>query len=220
MPARRVNPPNQSAASSEVVLSRWVPAPSRLARLLVGLWLFGSGEALLVASRLGNSPWTVLGQGLDRIGGISVGVATIAISALVLCAWIPLRQRPGLGTILNALLIGVAIDVMLSLLPGGLPFSVRAAMVPGGIAAVAVGSGLYLTSRLGPGPRDGLMTGLHRRTGHSLRLVRALLELTVTAGGIVMGGTFGIGTVAFALLIGPGVQFCVHRLGGHETRSL
>lgn len=211
---------NRSAASADVFLSRWVPTPSRLARLLLGLWLFGSGEALLVASRLGNSPWTVLGQGLARIGGISVGVATIAISGLVLCAWIPLRQWPGLGTILNALLIGVAIDVILSLLPGGLPFAVRAAMVPGGVAAVAVGSGLYLTSRLGPGPRDGLMTGLHRSTGHSLRLVRALLELTVTALGIVMGGTFGIGTVAFALTIGPAVQFWVHRLGGHETQSL
>jgi uncharacterized protein len=217
---RRVTLPSQPAASAEGVLSRWMPTPARLLRLLIGLWLFGSGEALLIASRLGNSPWTVLGQGLARIGGVSVGVATIAISVLVLCAWIPLRQRPGIGTILNALLIGVAIDVMLSLVPGRLPFSVRAAMVPGGIAAVAVGSGLYLTSRLGPGPRDGLMTGLHRSTGHSLRLVRALLELAVTAVGIVMGGTFGIGTVAFALLIGPAVQFWVHRLGGHETQSL
>jgi uncharacterized membrane protein YczE len=208
------------AVATQVVLSRWLPTPARLARLLLGLCLFGCGEALLVASKLGNSPWTVLGQGVARIGNISVGVATIAISGVVLCAWIPLRQRPGLGTILNALLIGIAIDVTLNLLPARLPLSVRAAMVPGGVAAVAVGSGLYLTSRLGPGPRDGLMTGLHRSTGHSLRLVRALLELTVTALGIVMGGTFGIGTITFALLIGPSVQFCVHRLGGHETQSL
>ena len=211
---------DQALRPTEVELSRWVPTRARLARLLLGLWLFGSGEALLVASRLGNSPWTVLGQGLARNLGISVGVATITISGLVLCGWIPLRQRPGLGTILNALLIGVAIDVTLNWLPSQAPLAARAAMIPGGIAAVGIGSGLYLTSRLGPGPRDGLMTGLHRRTGRSLRLVRALLELTVTALGIVMGGTFGIGTVAFAILIGPCVQFWVHTLGGRETQSL
>src|SRR5437764_1043863 len=180
----------QSAAPAEVALSRWLPTPARLAQLLVGLWAFGTGEALLVASNLGNSPWTVLSQGVARIGGISVGAATIAISGLILCAWIPLRQRPGLGTILNAVLIGVAIDVTLDLLPAHLPLSVRAALIPAGVATVAVGSGLYLTSRLGPDPRDGLMTGLHRRTGHSLRLVRAILELTVTVVGIALGGTF------------------------------
>lgn len=211
---------DQPVAPAEVVFSRWLPTPARLARLLLGLWVFGCGEALLVAARLGSSPWTVLGQGVARNAGISVGLATIAISALVLCAWIPLRQRPGLGTILNAVLIGVAIDVTLHLLPARVPLPLRVAMVPGGVAAVALGSGLYLTSRLGPGPRDGLMTGLHRRTGHSLRLVRALLELSVTVLGILMGGTFGIGTIAFAILIGPGVQFWVHRLGGRETRSL
>lgn len=211
---------DQAVSPNEVVLSRWLPTPLRLVRLLLGLWLFGSGEALLVTSKLGSSPWTVLGQGVARNLGISVGVATIAISAIVLCAWIPLRQRPGLGTILNASLIGVAIDVTLALLSGHHPLGVRAAMIPGGVAAVGIGSGLYLTSRLGPGPRDGLMTGLHRRTGHSLRLIRALLELTVTALGIIMGGTFGIGTIAFAILIGPCVQFWVHALGGRETRSL
>lgn len=200
--------------------SRWRPGPRRLARLLVGLWIFGAGEALLVRSSLGNSPWTVLGQGVGAHLGISVGVATIAISGAVLVAWVPLRQRPGLGTILNAVLIGVALDLTLRLLPAHNMLGVRAAMVPAGIAAVAVGSGLYLTSRLGPGPRDGLMTGLHRRTGRSLRLVRALLEVGVTATGVGLGGTFGTGTVAFALLIGPGVQFWVHRLGGQETRSL
>ncbi len=173
-----------------------------------------------MASRLGNSPWTVLGQGVARIAGISVGLGTILISGLVLCAWIPLRQRPGLGTLLNAVLIGVAIDATLGFLPDRLPLAVRAVMIPCGVGAVALGSGLYLSSRLGPGPRDGLMTGLHRRTGRSLRLVRAVLELTVTAVGIVMGGTFGIGTIAFAVLIGPAVQFWVHTLGGRDTYSL
>jgi uncharacterized membrane protein YczE len=201
-------------------LSRWRPTPARLARLLVGLWLFGVGEALLVASDLGNSPWTVLGQGLARQTGLSVGVATILISAVVLLAWLPLRQAPGLGTVLNALLIGVAIDATLAMLPSGISLGVRAGLVVVGIALVAIGSGLYLTSRLGPGPRDGLMTGLHRRTGRSLRAVRVCIELCAVAAGFALGGVVGPGTVAFALLIGPGVQFFVHRMGGHETRSL
>jgi uncharacterized membrane protein YczE len=201
-------------------LSRWRPSPARLAQLLLGLWVFGVGEGLLVASDLGNSPWTVFAQGLARQVGLSVGVATIVVSAVVLCAWVPLRQAPGVGTILNALLIGPAIDVTLALLPDGMPLGVRWALVPAGIALVAVGSGLYLTSRLGPGPRDGLMTGLHRRTGRSLRVVRVSIELAAVAGGFALGGVVGAGTLAFALLIGPGVQFWVHRLGGPETRSL
>jgi uncharacterized membrane protein YczE len=203
-----------------VPLSRWRPTPARLARLLVGLWLFGTGEALLVASHLGNSPWTVLGEGFGKQTGMGVGAATIVISVAVLLAWIPLRQPPGLGTVLNALLIGVAIDVTLAILPSHLALGVRWALVPGGVALVAFASGLYLSSRFGPGPRDGLMTGLHRRTGRSLRLVRVCLELSVVAIGFALGGTVGPGTLAFALLIGPGVQFFVHRLGGTDTRSL
>ncbi|HEX8074689.1 MAG TPA: hypothetical protein VF545_06870 [Thermoleophilaceae bacterium] len=200
--------------------SRWRPSPVRLARLVAGLWVFGVGEALLLASDLGNSPWTVFAQGLARQTPLGVGAATIAISLLVLCAWIPLRQAPGLGTVLNALLIGVAIDVTLAVLPSGIPLGVRWAMVPAGIALVAAASGVYLTTRLGPGPRDGLMTGLHRRTGLSLRLVRVLIELTAVAGGVALGGVAGVGTLAFALLIGPGVQFWVQRLDGGETTTL
>jgi uncharacterized membrane protein YczE len=201
-------------------LSRWRPTPARLAQLLVGLWVFGVGEALLVASELGNSPWTVLAQGLARQTGLGVGGATIVVSALVLAAWIPLRQRPGLGTILNALLIGIAIDATLAVLPDHFDLGVRWALVPIGIALVGVGSGLYLACRLGPGPRDGLMTGLHRRTGRSLRLVRVCLELSAVAVGFVLGGTVGVGTLAFALLIGPYVQFFVHLIGGTDTHSL
>jgi uncharacterized membrane protein YczE len=206
--------------AAAAVASRWRPTPARLLQLVVGLSIFGAGEALLVASNLGNSPWTVFAQGLARQAGIGVGTATIVVSGLVLLAWIPLRQPPGLGTIFNAVLIGVAIDVTLAILPSHIALGVRIAMVPAGIAMVAVASGLYLTTRLGPGPRDGLMTGLHRRTGRSLRLVRVVIELTAVAGGVALGGTAGIGTLAFALAIGPGVQFWVHRMGGPETRTL
>ena len=203
-----------------VALSRWRPSPARLVKLLAGLWVFGIGEALLVASELGNSPWTVLAQGLARQTALGVGGATIVVSAVVLAAWFPLRQRPGLGTVLNAILIGIAIDATLAVLPEHFDLAVRWLFVATGIGLVAVGSGLYLTSHLGPGPRDGLMTGLHRRTGRSLRLVRVCLELSAVAVGFALGGTVGAGTVAFALLIGPAVQFTVHRLGGTDTHSL
>ena len=201
-------------------LSRWRPTPARFVQLIVGLWLFGIGEALLVASDLGNSPWTVLAQGVARQTPLGVGSATIVVSALVLLSWIPLRQSPGLGTIANAVLIGIAIDVTLAMLPSHLALGVRWALVPAGIGLVALASGLYLTSRLGPGPRDGLMTGLHRRTGRSLRLVRVCIELTAVAVGFALGGVVGAGTLAFALLIGPGVQFFVHLVGGPDTHSL
>jgi uncharacterized membrane protein YczE len=201
-------------------VSRWRPSPARLGKLLVGLWFFGAGEACLVQSDLGNSPWTVLGQGVALQTGLSVGAATIVVSAVVLCAWIPLRQTPGLGTLLNAVLIGVAIDVTLEVLPSGMPLAARASLIPAGIALVSIGSGLYLTSRLGPGPRDGLMTGLHRRSGRSLRIVRVRIELVAVTAGFLLGGVVGVGTLAFALLIGPGVQLCVHALGGRDTHSL
>jgi uncharacterized membrane protein YczE len=201
-------------------VSRWRPSPARLARLLLGLAVFGAGEGFLVAADLGVSPWTVLAQGMSLRTGMSVGVATVAISVLLLLLWVPLRQRPGLGTLLNAVLVGVFIDVTLAALPDGMPLGLRAVLVPAGIALVGLGSGLYLTSRLGPGPRDGLMTGLHRRTGRSLRLVRGTIEVTAVVVGFALGGTVGVGTVAFALLIGPAVQAGVHALGGRDTASL
>lgn len=200
--------------------SRWRPGPARLARLLVGLAVFGAGEGLLVASDLGVSPWTVLAEGVALQSPMSVGAATVGISVLLLLIWIPLRQRPGLGTLLNAVLVGVFMDVTLLLTPDALHIGVRAALVPIGIGLVGLGSGLYLTSLLGPGPRDGLMTGLHRRTGASLRLVRGCIEVSAVAVGFALGGTVGVGTVAFALLIGPLVQLFVHRFGGHDTKTL
>ena len=187
---------------------------ARLLRLFPGLWLFGLGEACLVHSRLGNSPWTVLAEGVSKHTPLAIGTATIVISGLVMLAWIPLRQRPGFGTLANAVLIGVAIDVMLPLLPGPGGLVTKLLFVVVGIGLVALGSGLYLTARLGPGPRDGLMTGLHFRTGRSLRLIRTLIEGSALVVGIVLGGKFGIGTIAFAVLIGPAVQAAVHALGG------
>jgi uncharacterized membrane protein YczE len=194
--------------------SFWRPGPRRLLRLVGGLWLFGIGEALIVHADLGNSPWTVLAQGVSIHTPLSIGTATIVLSFLVLAAWIPLRQAPGLGTILNATLIGIAIDVTLPLLPETEELGWRAALVLVGIGTIAVGSGFYLTSYLGPGPRDGLMTALHRRTGRSLRLWRTVIESGALIGGFLLGGVVGAGTVAYALLIGPGVQAAVHRLDG------
>ncbi len=198
--------------------SLWRTDARTLARLATGLWIFGVGEACLVLATLGNSPWTVLAEGVSDQTGVGIGEVTIAISFVVLLLWIPLRQRPGLGTILNAIVVGVAIGVTLQVVgeeAGRL--GIRLVLVAGGIALVGVGSGLYLTSGLGPGPRDGLMTGLHDRTGRSLRLVRTGIEVGVTVAGAALGGTVGIGTLAFALLIGPAVQLFVGLAGGLGT---
>ena len=195
-------------------MSLWRPTPAQLARLLPGLWLFGTGEACLVHARLGNSPWTVLAQGVSKHTTLAIGGATIVISFIVLLLWIPLRQRPGLGTVMNALVIGFAIDAMLPVLPGPGSIVGRLAFVLLGIALVGIGSGLYLTARLGPGPRDGLMMGLHFRTGRSLRLLRTFIEGTALLIGFALGGQVGLGTVLFALLVGPAVQTAVHALGG------
>ena len=182
--------------------------------------LFGTGEAMLVASDLGNSPWTVLAEGVSRQTPLSVGAATVAISGAVLLAWIPLRQRPGVGTVANALVVGVTIDLALGPLPEPEALVPRVLLVAAGIALVGVGSGLYLTTRLGPGPRDGLMTGLARVTGGSLRLVRTAIEISAVAAGVALGGTAGAGTVAFALLVGPAVHAAVDVVGRGDPRPL
>jgi uncharacterized membrane protein YczE len=200
---RRVTTTAAPAATAPA--SRWRASPGRLARLLAGLVMFGAGEGLMVACALGNSPWTVFSEGLALQAGIGVGVATVALSFVVLLAWVPLRQRPGLGTIANAIVVGLAMEPVLALVeqPDGLV--ARAAMLAGGIALVAIGSGLYLTTFLGPGPRDGLMTGLHRVTGRPIGAIRMANETAVLVAGWALGGTVGIGTLAFALLIGPAV---------------
>jgi uncharacterized membrane protein YczE len=177
----------------------------RMPTLLVlgfGLWLFGIGEAGLVNARLGNTPWTVLAQGLADQSGLDIGTATIAISVLVLIGWIPLRQRPGVGTVANLIIIGVSIDVMTRVLPHPHPLAARLAEAAAAIVAIGVASAFYLTANVGPGPRDGWMTGIHRRRGWPLASVRASIELAALAAGVALGGTAGVATVAFALLVG------------------
>ena len=199
--------------------SRWRPSPLQLVQLVLGLWLFGTGEGLIVLAGLGNSPWTVLAQGVSVQTPLSIGAATILISAIVVASWSLLRETPGLGTVLNAVLVGIAIDVTLEVVPS--PTGIwRGVALLGGIAVVSLASGLYLTARLGPGPRDGLMTGIVRRTGRSFRLVRVTLELSALLIGALLGGTVGIGTVAFALLIGPGVQAVLGAFGHRSAEHL
>jgi uncharacterized protein len=207
-------------ATASATRSRWLASPARLLRLGCGLWLFGVGEALLVASQLGNSPWTVLSEGVSVQTPLSIGQATIAISLAAMLLWIPLRQRPGIGTVANAIVIGVAIDITLSMIGRHHPLGVSLAFLALGVPVVAVGSALYLGSYLGPGPRDGLMTGIHRRTGYPIAAIRATLEVTAAAGGLVLGGTFGVGTIWFALAIGPAVALALRLVGARDLHSL
>jgi uncharacterized membrane protein YczE len=193
--------------------SRWRPTPRQLVQVVGGLWVFGTGEALVVASELGNSPWTVLAEGVSKHTPLSIGTATFAIGVVVLLCWIPLRERPGLGTVLNGIVIGAAIDATLALLPHESGIGTRWASLLVGIALVGLGSGLYLTAALGPGPRDGIMTGLNQRYGWPLAVVRTCIELTAVTIGFLLGGTAGIGSLLFALLIGQAVSFAVRRIG-------
>ena len=187
--------------------SRWRTGPATFVVLIAGLWLFGTGEAMLVSSGLGNAPWTVLAQGLSTRLPISIGVATFLVSVVVLLLWIPLRERPGLGTISNAVVIALALQVMIAVIPTPDATALRLLLVVVGIAVIGVGSGLYLTTNLGPGPRDGWMTGIHVRTGWPVYVVRFGIEITVVMVGWLLGGTVGVGTVLFALLVGPSVGY-------------
>jgi uncharacterized membrane protein YczE len=197
---------------------RWQPRPVTLGVLLFGLWLFGTGEALLVASHLGNTPWTVLAQGVSRHSPLSIGESTFAISIAVLVLWVPLRERPGLGTVLNAVVIAVAIDVMLDWLPQPRANVARLGEVVAGIAAIGVGSALYLTTQLGPGPRDGWMTGIARKANWPIASVRLGIEISVLVGGFLLGGRAGIGTVLFALTIGYAVAGSINALAELSAR--
>ncbi|MGW4697009.1 membrane protein YczE [Kitasatospora cineracea] len=186
--------------------------PRRLVQLAVGLVLYGVSMGLVLRSSLGGNPWDVFHQGLARHAHLSVGTWVTLVGALVLLLWIPLRQRPGIGTVGNVAVLGLAMDATLSLVPHPHALAVRIPLLAAGILLNALATGLYIGARLGPGPRDGLMTGLHRRTGRSVRLIRTCIELTVLTAGIALGGTFGPGTVAYALAIGPLVQFLLPRL--------
>ena len=185
--------------------SRWKARPSTLVVLIAGLWLFGTGEALLVVAELGNGPWTVLAEGVSSRTSLSIGFATFAISLVVLALWIPLRERPGLGTIANAVVIAAALQVGVWFLPHPDPTWLKVVFVFAGVALIGLGSGLYLTTNLGPGPRDGWMTGIHHKFDIPVSRVRLGIEVTVLALGWLLGGTVGLGTVIFALLIGPSV---------------
>jgi uncharacterized membrane protein YczE len=184
----------------------------RLVQLYAGLALYGASMALLVRSTLGVTPWDVLHQGLARHLGWSLGTAAIVVGAVVLLAWIPLRQRPGLGTVSNVVVIGLAVDATLAALPVPSALVARVGLVVAGVLLNAVATAAYIGVHLGPGPRDGLMTGLVRRTGRSVRLVRTSIEATVVLTGWLLGGTLGVATVVYAVVIGPLVHVLLPRL--------
>jgi uncharacterized membrane protein YczE len=180
--------------------------PHRLVQLYAGLALYGASMALIIRSTLGNMPWDVLHQGLAGRIGWSIGTVSILVGALVLLCWIPLRQRPGLGTVSNVVVIGLAVDATLAVVPAPGSLPVRIGLLAAGVLLNAVATAAYIGVHLGPGPRDGLMTGLVRRTGRSVRLVRTSIEVGVVATGWLLGGTLGLGTVLYAVTIGPLVQ--------------
>ncbi|MER5724591.1 hypothetical protein FKO01_55730 [Mesorhizobium sp. B2-3-3] len=179
----------------------------RLTHLYVGLALYGASSALLVRAGLGLEPWGVLHQGLSERTGISIGVVSIIVGAVVLLLWIPIRQRPGLGTVSNVFAVGIAMDGTLALVPDVHGLGAQIPLTAAGIVLNGVATGLYISARFGPGPRDGLMTGLNRLTGRSIRMVRTAIEVAVVVTGFLLGGSLGVGTVLYALAIGPLAQF-------------
>jgi uncharacterized membrane protein YczE len=193
--------------------SRWTPTPARFARLVIGLTIFGLGDAFLVQASLGASPWTVFSQGIARRAHISLALSTFLTGLVVLLCWALIRELPGLGTVSNAVIIPVALGIGVRVIPASDHIAVRLAYVTGGLVIVAVGSGLYISAHLGPGPRDGLMTGIHLRTRKPIAVVRLAIEVTVLLVGIALGGTFGVGTICFAFGIGPLVAFFLRRFG-------
>ena len=182
------------------------PKSITLIYLILGLILFGLGETLLITAGVGVSPWTVLAQGISFKTGYSIGLTTFFVSIGVLCLWIPLRQKPGVGTILNTIIVSIVIDVSLPYLPAPelLVFQILQVII--GVVIVGLGSGFYLIANLGPGSRDGLMTGLQKITNLSIALIRAIIEISAVIVGWYLGGVVGIGTVVFALGIGPFVS--------------
>ncbi len=186
--------------------------PRRLVQLLVGLFLYGWSMAMMVRSGLGLDPWDVFHYGLARHVPLSFGQVTIVVGAAVLLAWIPLRQRPGIGTVLNIFVIGLSADFGLAFMSQPANFVGRSALLVGGIVLNGLAGALYVGAHLGPGPRDGLWVAITRRYGLSIRLVRTVIELTVLVIGWLMGGTVGVGTVLYALSIGHLNQFFLTRV--------
>ena len=183
-----------------------MPSPTLLLRLLqlpLGLFLFGIAAALMIRAGIGIAPWDVLSQGVSLRSGWNFGLVTNLVGVVVLLMWLPLRQKPGLGTVLNVLLIGPSAQLGLNILPEPSALAWQLATFTAGLLLLAVATGLYIGARFGPGPRDGLMTGLHARTGWAIWKVRTLIEATALLVGWWLGGNVGLGTLAFALLIGP-----------------
>jgi len=194
----------------------------RVIQLFVGLFLYGAGCALAIQAGLGVDPWTVFAQGLSIHTGVGIGWVTNLLGLLILLFWIPLRQKPGIGTILNILLVGTSMQATLAVIPPVSGFFAQLAALLGGVVIVAIASGLYIGAGFGPGPRDGLMTGMNSRLGWPIWVCRAIVELTVLAAGWLLGGTVGIGTVLYALLIGPLVHVALPLLDarpGRESRT-
>jgi uncharacterized protein len=185
--------------------SRWDLSPVRTIVLFFGLFIFGLGDSLLIQSQIGNAPWSVLAQGVANRLEITMGWSTFAISTLVLLLWIPLKERPGFGTLSNIAVIAMAIQVGVTYFPIQSTYPAGIIYCLLGIAMVGLGSALYITCGLGPGPRDGLMTALHQKTGVRIGRVRMGIEGTVLMGGWLLGGTVGIGTLLFATLIGQSI---------------
>lgn len=185
--------------------SRWDLSFSRVAILFVGLFIFGLGDSLLIQSTLGNAPWSVLAQGLAKTFNSEIGTLTFLISAVVLLLWIPLKEKPGFGTLSNIVLIAAAIQFGVVFIPEAKNSTLGLVYVLIGIAMVGAGSSLYITCGLGPGPRDGLMTAIHHKTGIRVGRVRLAIEGTVLVLGALLGGRLGIGTALFALLIGQSI---------------
>lgn len=188
----------------------------RIIQLLVGLALYGAGCALTVEAGLGVDPWTVLAQGLSIRTGVGIGWVTNILGFFVLLLWIPLHQKPGIGTIANIFLVGTSMQFVLNVMPPVSGLLAQIAVLLGGIVLVAIASGLYIGARFGPGPRDGLMTGMNARLGWPIWMCRAIVEITVLSVGWLLGGTVGVGTVLFAVLIGPLVHLALPLL---DTRK-
>lgn len=196
----------------EVSFQRWF-------KLLAGLILFGIGIALMKQSQLGLSPWEVLHDGISKVSGIAIGTISILIGIVVLLLWIPMREKPGIGTILNILIVGNVTNLTLIFLPVSNQLLIQIIWLALGLLMIGLASALYLSSRLGAGPRDGLMMSLYRQTSFSIRLIRSVMEVGVLLVGWLLHGTIGIGTLAFALGIGPIIQFMFRLIGDHELAS-
>lgn len=196
------------------------PRLSTLTILVLGEFLFGLGDSVLIAAGIGNTPWTVLAEGIAEAIDWTIGEATFLVSIAVLLLWIPIKEIPGMGTILNAIIIAGTIQVMVPLIPAPESTVVAYLQVSIGIILIGIGSAMYLTANLGPGPRDGWMTGLQRVTGVPIGRVRVTIEISVLVVGVILGGTFGPGTILFALAIGPVVAVCLATAGriGSEER--